>query len=269
MRIGNEQLAFSRTMYTKNANDIEKSVGRLSTGSKLYKASENASGISISEKMRAQIRGLSRAQLNMNDGLSALETMDEGMKNVSALVQRGRELAVMTATDTVNDEDRAIAQQELEQILTSIDETAQNMEFNTLDILGDRNPLNIQVGANPGQTITIEPIDVATAKIGLEDVSIASQEEAEAALSKFDEATATISKHLTEVGTKMQAIESHLHNAQTFEANLTRALEQIEGTDIPRELMDFAQMDIRQSGDQLLIRQVNSNLSDVLSLFRP
>jgi len=269
MRIGNEQIAFSRTLYTKNQTAMEKSLGRLSTGSKLHVASENAAGITVSEKMRAQIRGLSRAQLNMNDGLSALETMDEGMKNISDLVHRARELAVMTATDTVNDNDRHIAQNELTQVLTSIDDTANNMEFNTRKILNNQDPFKIQVGANATQTVTVHVLTADTETLGLNELSIATSEDASEAIQMIDRAVATLSTKLTEVGTKMQSIEHHLRNAAVFEENLTRALNELESTDFPSEFMDFVQMDIRQSGDQLLIRQVNTNMHDILHLFRP
>lgn len=268
MRIGNEQIAFSRTLYTKNQTAIEKSLGRLSTGSKLHQASENAAGITISEKMRAQIRGLSRAQLNMNDGLSALETMDEGMKNISDLVHRARELAVMTSTDTINDEDRKIAQNELDQVLTTIDDTANNMEFNTRKILKDQDPLKIQIGANSSQTITVNVLTADTKTLGLDNLSISTSEEANEAIETIDQAVATLSMKLTEVGTKMQSIEHHLRNASVFEENLTRALNELESTDMPGEFMNFVQMDIRQNGDQLLIRQVNSNMHELLTLFR-
>lgn len=279
MRVhSNAQIAFTANRTQKNELSIEKSLGKLTTGKEMPKGSDNASGVTISEKMRAQIRGLARAQHNMNDGLSALETMNEGMNNISGLTDRARELAILAATDTLTDEDRAIAQGELTNILDSIDETARNLEFNTRAILGEAIPLVIQIGSNANQKIEINLIEVTAEKLGLiktgpnapkRDELIATREHAEASIQNIDDATAAISKHMTEIGSKMQAIESHMANAAMYESNLTRALSQLEDVSVSKEMMHFVQSDIRQQGDQLLIRQVNTNLKEILQLFQP
>ena len=272
MRVhSNEHIAFSSNRAARNNTNISKSLDRLSTGLKAGKGEQNASGIAIGEKMRTQIRGLSQAQHNMNDGLSALETMNEGMNNISGLTDRMRELAVMAATDTMTDEDREIAQEELNQLVDAIDETAKNLEFNTRAILGETIPLVIQIGSNSNQKIEINLIEV-TAKILMlkedgEKDQISTREKANEFITRLDEATAIISKHMTEIGSKMQAIESHMANAAMYESNLTRALSELEDSVISQEMMDFVQMDIRQQGDQLLIKQVNNNMHDLLKLF--
>src|SRR5690554_690258 len=121
MRINSsERITFTANRTAKNTNQIEKSLLRLGSGLKIAKGSENASGLAISETMRAQIKGISQSQRNMQDGLSLLETSNEGLNNVNGLLQRARELAVRTATDTLTFNDREVNQMELDQILEGI-----------------------------------------------------------------------------------------------------------------------------------------------------
>lgn len=284
MRVhNNAQIAFTTHRANRNVSQIEKTLEKLGTGLKAGKGAQTASDISISEKMRAQIRGLSQAQRNMNDALSALEVMNEGMNNSSGLTDRMRELAVMAATDTMTDEDRGIAQEELNQLIQEIDDTAKHLEFNTRAILGETIPLVIQIGSNSNQKIEINLIEVTAKKLGLvKDGSsdlpdhvaeakageqLLTREQADQFIRNVDYATTVIAKHLTEIGSKMHAIESHLANAAMYESNLTRALSELEDSDMSREMMNFVQTDIRQQGDQLLIKQVNSNLQELLRLF--
>lgn len=107
MKVHNqEQISFSVNRYQKNSKQIEKSLQQLSTGLKIATSSDNASGLSISETMRAQIRGISQAQRNLQDGLSLLEPANEDLNNVKGLLQKVRELAVASATDTMTTFDR-------------------------------------------------------------------------------------------------------------------------------------------------------------------
>ncbi|WP_153722671.1 flagellin [Sporosarcina cascadiensis] len=269
MRIhSSENIAFSTNRAQRNATDIEKTLLKLGSGSKVAKGSQNASGLAISETMRAQIRGLSQAQRNMQDGLSVLEASNEGLNNVTNLLQRAREMAVSAANGTLTDSDREASSLELEQIKEAINDTAGKLEFNTKKILGEDKALILQVGANPGQQMTIGNIDVSTKKLGLDGTSISTREDAEKLISTIDKAIGTITGHLTKVGSEMEAIEHHLTNALVFEGNLTKSLSLLADTDMAEEMMNFVQQDIRQKGDQLLIKTVNSNLQDVLSLLK-
>lgn len=268
MRVhSNEHISFSINRAQKNATQIEKTLHRLGTGIKTAKGDENASNLPISEKMRAQIRGISQAQRNMQDGLSALETANEGLNNINGLLQRARELAVLSATDTLTDTDRLASNEELQQILAAIDETANNMEFNTRKILGEDTSLTLHVGANPTQQITIDLININTQALGIDNLSLVTREGAEAMIDTIDQAFRTTSGHLTKIGSKMDAIEHHLANAMVFEGNITRSLSMLEDTEVAEEMMNFIQQDIRQQGDQLLVKQVNSNLHSLLGLF--
>ncbi|MEZ7170395.1 flagellin [Sporosarcina sp. OR05] len=262
-----EHIAFSTNRSQRNASQIEKSLVKLGSGVKIAKGSDNASGLAISETMRAQIRGISRAQSNMQDGLSVLEASNEGLNNVNGLLQRARELAVMSSNDTLTVNDRAASQVELDHLLGAIDDTAEKLEFNTKKILGQDASLILQVGANPGQQMKINLVDVSTKKLGLENASLRMRDDANALITKIDDAIQTVSGHLTRVGADMESVEHHLTNALVFENNLSRSLTLLEDTDMAKEMMNFIQMDIRQQGDHLLVGHVNQSVQRVMSLF--
>ena len=267
MRIHNQdQIAFSVNRAQRNTNQIEESLQKLSSGLKIASGSDNASGVPISETMRAQIRGLSQAQSNMQDGLSVLEAANEGLTNVNNLLQNIRELAVRSANDTMNEDDRAASQQEIKQLLESIDDTAQKLEFNTKKILGEDTSLILMVGANPGQQITIDLIDTSAKALGIEDISLLSNEAANQMISTVDNAIHKTIGHLTKVGSYMEAIEHHLQNSLVFEANLSKSLSMFEDTDMAAEMLNFISLDIRQQGDQLIVSQVNKNSQDIMNL---
>jgi len=268
MRIhSQETIALTTNRSKRNASEIESSLQKLGSGLKVAKGSENASGLAISETMKAQIRGLSQAQSNMTDGLSVLESINEGMNNVNGLLQRARELAVMNANGTLTENDRQASAQELTQLLGAIDDSAGQMEFNTIKILGENTKLNLQVGANPGQQMSIELVDISTTALGLAGASLSTQGEAEKLITTIDDAIKTVSGHLTRVGSNMEAIEHHLTNGLVFENNLTKSLSLLEDTDMAAEMMNFVSLDIRQKGDHLLITSVNKSYQDMLSLF--
>lgn len=269
MKIQNQAwIAFSTNRYQKNESAITKTLEKLSGGDKLTRAADNASGLFISETMRGQIRGLARAQLNMQDGLSVLETTDAGLQLVSSVLQRVRELAVQTSTDTVTNEDREAAQKELDHLLQSIDDTADKMEFNTQNILGDVRPLYIHVGANAGQTLRIDTVSVSTASLGIEIAKLSTREEAEDLISKVDNAQSVISKHLANTGSGYEALSHHKDNVSNIEISLQKSESLIRDPDLALEMMEFVKQGIRQKGNELLIKQTNRNVSNVLNLFR-
>lgn len=267
MKIHNQdQITFSTNRYQKNTNLIEKSLQKLSSGLKITSGSDNASGVAVSETMRAQIRGISQAQRNMQDGLSVLEATNEGLNNVNGLLQNIRELAVRSANDTMTDSDRAASQQEIQKLLEAIDDTATKMEFNTKKILGEDTSLTLMVGANPGQQISIDLIDTSSTALGIADISVLTNELANETLTKLDAAIHQTSGHLTKVGAYIESIEHHLQNALVFEANLSKSLSLLEDTDLAHEMLNFTSLDIRQQGDQLLVSQVNKNTHNILGL---
>jgi flagellin len=268
MKIQNQSMiAFSTYRYQRNVTSLTKTLDKLSSGLRIYRASDDAAGLSISETLRAQIRGLAQSQRNMQDGLSVLKSAEEGLMNVNHLLQRIRELAVQNANDTLNTSDRAASQKELEQLLEAIDDTAEKLEFNTQKILGENRPLMLQVGANPGQMIAVDMVDTSTTSLGLSGASLLTREDAEQLIKKVDNALIQVTNHLTNVGADYEVIEHHLNNTMLKEANLTASESMLRDTNIAREMMNYISETIRQKGDYLLISHMNRNVEETLKLF--
>lgn len=268
MKIQNQAgIALTTNRYQKNENALTRTLEKLSGGDKLTRAANNASGLTISETMRGQIRGLAQAQQNMQDGISVLEVTDAGLQHVSGVLQRMRELAVQSATDTVTDDDRETSQKEFNQLLESIDDTAEKLEFNTQNILGDVRPLYIHVGASTGQTLRIDTVNISTSQIGLAIAELTTRDKAEELITKVDHAQSIISKHLANIGSDYESLSHHKDNVSNTEISLQKTESLIRDPDMAIEMMEFIKHGIRKQGDELLIKQTNQNVSDVLRLF--
>ena len=160
---------------TVNVNASSKSLEKLSSGYRINRAGDDAAGLASSEKMRGQIRGLEMASKNAQDGISLIQTAEGALNETHVILQRMRELAVQSATDTNTNEDRAELQKEVEQLLSEIDRIATNTEFNTKKLLdGSFKDAVFQIGANAGQTVTLSIGKMDTSVSGAGGVSGAS-----------------------------------------------------------------------------------------------
>lgn len=259
-------ISFTVNRYQKNETKIQKSLDHLATGLRINKGSDDASGVAVSETMRAQIRGIEQAQRNMQDGMSALQVAEEGLNHVNSLLQRARELSVLSANDTLTAEDREKSQVELEQLMNGINDTADKMEFNTKKVLGEKIPLLLMVGANPGQQIKVDLIRTGTTDLGLDGASVLTQEDANNLISKIDDAMKTIADHLTTMGSHQESIQHHMDNAAIYETNLNASIAMLTDADMAKEFLAFSTANIRQQGDKLLISHTNQNAQDVLKI---
>ncbi|MDQ0227125.1 flagellin N-terminal helical domain-containing protein [Metabacillus niabensis] len=267
MKIQNQTaITFSINRYQRNETKIEKTLDKLASGLNIRRAGDNAAGLAVSETFRAQVRGLSQAQRNMQDGLSVLSAADEGLNNVNGLLQRARELAVMNATDTLTDEDRQASQMELEQIMEGINDTANKLEFNTMKILGENAPLVLMVGANPGQQITIDLMDTSTTALGLDAVNLLTRDASSELIGKLDEAIVQTTSNLTKIGSYYEAIEHHMENSFVKESNITSSVSLLTDTDMAKEMMNFVGLEVRQKSDQLFVSSINQNTADILKI---
>jgi flagellin len=152
---------------TKAQSGLEKSIQRLSTGLRVNSAADDAAGLAISDRLTAQIRGLNQAVRNANDGVSALQTADGSLNEVSNLLQRARELAVQSANDSNSASDRSSLNAEVSNILSELDRLASTVQFNSRKLLdGTFQNAQFQVGANAGETVSFSIASVNTADLG-------------------------------------------------------------------------------------------------------
>ncbi|MEK4027945.1 MULTISPECIES: flagellin [Bacillaceae] len=260
-------IASTANRLKQNETQMQKTMEKLSSGLAIKRASDNAGGLAVSETMRAQVRGTSQAQRNMQDGLSVLQAADGGLNHVNSLLQRVRELSVSSANDTLTTSDREANQLELEQLMESINDTAEKLQFNTQKILSKDTSLSLQIGAHAGQSLSINLVDTSTTALGLDGVSLESQLQAEQLLVKVDQAIEKVNTHLTKIGSEYEALEHHITNSFLLESNLTKSLSMIQDADIAKETLQFVSLNIRQNSDKLLISSVDTNTKDIIKLF--
>ncbi len=168
MRINHNISALNTYRQLTNNNVLgSKALEKLSSGLRINRAGDDAAGLAISEKMRGQIRGLDMASKNAQDGISLIQTAEGALNEVHAILQRMRELAVQSASDTNTDTDRSEIQKEINQLVAEIDRIATTTEFNTKKLLNGSFTGTFQIGANEGQTLTLSINAMASANLGL------------------------------------------------------------------------------------------------------
>ena len=273
MRI-NHNIAALNTYRQFNIANTEqsKSMEKLSSGLRINKAGDDAAGLSISEKMRGQIRGLEQASRNGQDGISLIQTAEGGLNETHAILQRMRELAVQSANDTNVTADRGYIKSELTQLTEEISRIGKNTEFNTQSLLAKKDSYNFQIGANSGQKIKLS-INIMTAGAnGLNIASIANSVgsfgAATAAVKKINDAINTVSKERSNLGSIQNRLEHTINNLDTSSENLTAAESRVRDVDMAKEMMNQTKNSIISQAAQAMLAQANQQPQGVLQLLR-
>ncbi len=232
------------------------SMEKLSSGLRINSAKDDAAGLTISEKMRGQIRGLEQASTNAQDGISLIQTAEGALNETHDILQRMRELAVQSANDTNTTTDRGEIQKEVNELAKEITRISNNTEFNTKKILNgvDGETLNFQIGANAGQTVTLDigAMDATTLKVGATgagdavaaagDPTVAAKTSggldvsstgaaATAAITIINDAIITVSAERSKLGANQNRLEHTINNLNTSSENITAAESRIRDVD--------------------------------------
>lgn len=247
----------------------QRSLERISSGLRINRASDDPAGLAISEKMRAQIRGLNMAGRNIQDGMSMLQTAEGGLNETHAILQRMRELSVQAANDTYTEADRQALALEFEQLKEKITRISKDTQFNTIPLLdGTRNTIHIQAGANTGQAIQFSIGDMGAAAIGLDGLSIGTREGADEALSKIDDAIRSVSSERSKIGAYMNRLEHAYNNTMTMEENLMAAESRIRDADLAKEIMNMTKANLLLQANQYILSLHMQQAQSVLQLLK-
>ena len=257
--------------------DYIRSMERISTGLRINRAADDPAGLAISEKMRAQIRGLKQASRNAQDGISLLNVADGALQETQAIIHRLREIAVYAATGTLTDQERNALQIEFNELVLAVDDIGKNTNFNTVPLLdGSRgdNPLMLQIGANAGQNTDISLGNMQARALGLMDdegniLSVFTPEEADAAIGRIDEALGKVSDQRAYIGAKTRRLEHTINNLENTAINLTEAESRIRDADIAEETMNMVKAQIRMQAALAMIAQANVSQQMILKLLWP
>ena len=255
-------------------NGLQKSTEKLSSGYKINRAADDAAGLSISEKMRNQIRGLNKASDNAQDGISLVQTAEGALNEVHSMLQRMSELSVQAANATNATEDRGSIDDEIQQLKTEIERVASTTQFNKMDILTGENfgdgTKKLQVGANQGQTITIQIsalVSVVDAALG-DTLTTTSVDKAQASISKVQSAIAALSKMRSKLGAVQNRLEHTVANLDNISENTQSAESRIRDTDMAEEMVTYSKNNILQQAGQSMLAQANQANQGVLSLLQ-
>lgn len=252
-------------------NGLQKSTEKLSSGYKINRAADDAAGLSISEKMRNQIRGLNKASDNAQDGISLVQTAEGALNEVHSMLQRMSELAVQASNDTNQTVDRTALQSEVEQLQTEINRVADTTQFNKQNILnGDFTNKNIQVGANANELIGISITDVKTT---VSDAIAAGTKvntftDAQTAITNIQKSITALSTQRSTLGAIQNRLEHTTANLDNISENTQAAESRIRDTDMAEEMVTYSKNNILQQAGQSMLAQANQANQGVLSLLQ-
>ena len=256
-------------------------IEKLSSGQRMNKAGDDASGLAVSEKMRSQIRGLNQANRNIQNGVSFIQATEGYLQETTDILQRIRELAVQSANGIYSDEDRMQIQVEVSQLVAEVDRIASQAQFNGMNMLtgsfaqnSDR-IMQFQIGANVDQnervyigTMTAQSLGLKGAQGSEEGVSINTPDTANMAIATVDEALKNVSKQRADLGAYQNRFEMAANGVNVAAENLQAAESRIRDTDMASEMVEYTKNQILTQSGTAMLAQANSQSQNVLALLR-
>jgi len=273
MRINtNTQAIAAQRNLTRTTTDQKSSLEKLSSGSRINRAADDAAGLAISEKMRAALRSLRQDQRNTNDGIGMIQTAEGAMNEMSNVLVRLRELSVQASSDTISDVERVFIDKEVNVLRQEMDRVANVTEFNGIKLLnGDGEALHIQIGMNNDATndrvyYDRSKTEITSAKLGLEGITVADRESAQSNLGKLDGAIRQLSESRAELGALQNRLQSSFSNLQVYEENLAGARSRISDVDVAQESAELTKQHILSQAGISVLSQANQNPQMALKL---
>jgi len=241
---------------------------KLSSGYKVNRAADDAAGLTISEKMRSQIRGLTQASSNAQDGVSVVQTAEGALTEVHSMLQRMNELAVKASNGTNTTADRVAIQSEISALTTEISRVAESTQFNTLDLLKGTFNKDIQVGAanKSEQRINITISAMSATGLAVNNVKVSTISGARNAISSITTAIAKVSKQRSDLGAIQNRLEHTIANLDNVVENTTAAESQIRDTDMAKTMVEYTKNNILAQAGTAMLAQANQSTQNVLSL---
>jgi flagellin len=276
LRIQNNVEAFNaHRNLTSTADKAAQSMEKLSSGYRINRAADDAAGLAISEKMRAQIGGLAQAQRNAQDGISLVQTAEGALNEVHSMLDRMRDLKVQYLNGTLSTDDKAAIVSEGKQLAQEIGNIQSTTAFNGLPLLNGSTPtISFQVGANSGETIDVTTSDLLGSTGVGADIATLSGSAATASdwdavsLDEIDTAIKNVSTLRSTFGAVQNRMDHRLNNLATYQENLTASESRIRDVDMAEEMTNFTKLNILQQAGTSMLAQANQAPQNVLSLLR-
>jgi flagellin len=254
-------------------NNQAKATEKLSSGYKINRAADDAAGLTISEKMRSQVRGLDKASSNAQDGISLVQTAEGALNEAHSILQRMNELATQAANDTNTSADRTAIKTEMEALTSELNRIASTTQFNTMNLLdGTFTGKNLQVGALSGQKISVSISSMNANSLGLAgtdgkmNISVSSFTSAGNAMTKIQKAISKISAQRSALGAIQNRLEHTINNLDTTSENTSAAESRIRDTDMAESMVEYSKNNILAQAGQSMLAQANQATQGALSL---
>ena len=257
----------------------QKNMEKLSSGMKINRAGDDASGLAVSEKMRSQIRGLNQASTNAKNGISFIQTTEGYLQETTDILQRIRELSVQSANGIYSSEDRMQIQVEVSQLVSEIDRIASQAQFNGMNMLTGRfaqasnEVMQFQIGANMDQNARVFIGTMTASALGLkgiqgqdDQITISDPEQANATLGAVDNALLTVTKQRADLGAYQNRFEMAVNGVNIAAENTQSAESRIRDTDMAAQMVEFTKNQILTQSATAMLSQANSSSQNVLAL---
>lgn len=254
-----------------NNNASAKSIEKLSSGYRINRAGDDAAGLSISEKMRGQIRGLTQASRNAQDGISLIQTAEGALDETHAILQRMRELSVQAANDTNVTVDRTAVKTELNQLSDEITRIAQKTQFNEQVLLtGTFTGKKFHIGANANEVLDVKIGSMHATSLGVANASlvVTNSASASATVTRINTAITKVSTQRSTLGAWQNRLEHTIKNLDNSAENLQASESRVRDVDMAKEMMNFTKQNILTQAAQAMLAQANQAPQGVLQLLR-
>lgn len=252
-------------------NEASKSMEKLSSGFRINRAADDAAGLSISEKMRSQIRGLNQASRNAQDGISLIQTAEGNLNEVSNMLVRIRELATQAANGTYNEsDDLTRIQEEVTELTKQIEDIKDNSKFNGINLLNSSSTITLQIGAESTQNLVLSAsnFDLTSVHAAVSGMDLKTQSGASTALSQIETQINAVSAARSYLGANQNRLEYTIKNLDTYAENLQASESRIRDVDMAKEMSEYTKNNILQQAAQSMLAQANQAPQGVLQLLR-
>ena len=277
-------------MYSQRSTNLtnvaaQKNMEKLSSGLKINRAGDDASGLAVSEKMRSQIRGLNQASRNASNGISFIQTTEGYLQETTDIMQRIRELAVQASNGIYSDEDRMQIQVEVSQLVAEVDRICSSAQFNGMNMLTGRfaqptgensvtGSMWFHIGANMDQRMSVYIGTMTSTALGVRQlgdetiISLAAPEDANRAIGTIDEALKKINKQRADLGGYQNRLDYAVKGIDIAAENLQASESRIRDTDMAAQMVEFTKNQVLQQAGTAMLAQANTQSQNVLSLLR-
>ncbi|MBU0936400.1 MAG: flagellin [Spirochaetes bacterium] len=275
----NMSAMYANRTLAATQTDLSKNIEKLSSGMRINRAGDDASGLAVSEKLRSQVRGLNQAQKNIENGVSFIQTTEGFLQGTQDILHRLRELSVQSANGIYTAEDRMQIQVEVSQLVDEINRIASHAQFNGMNILTGRfategnQTMQLQVGANMDQaerifvgTMTAQALGLQGAQGTAEMISISTPESANMAIGNLDAALKAVSKQRADLGAYQNRFEMASKGVAVAAENLQAAESRIRDSNMAEEMVDFVKNNILSQAGGAMLAQANTRSQSVMQL---